>query len=270
MLIARLIAPFLVPAQMARRRARDERAAVQQDSSSEEEYDEATPLTAARSAASGQSFGWAETSVPACLVPLLRLDLEAARALRQWTKDSVAPKVFSEVLSLSGDEAIWFGVGGVSSLLFLLRLLGVLRSSMSCQEELGFELYGASALCILAEQLLKLVFQRDRPPWAAAQKRWVVPAEWLSFPSGHALRAFCKLCDHGINIHDHSTISNDLAHSSPPSVWDVPARPLLLARRLVAGCRGTPRCFVPDHCGAAAVGAWRGAVSRDERPALSA
>lgn len=183
-------------------RRRHERAAVQLDSSSEEEYDETAPLTAARSTAGGQSFGWAESSVPACLAPLLRLDLEAARALRQWTKDSVAPKVFSEVLSLSGDEAIWFGVGGVSSLLFLLRIIGVLRSSMSCQEELGFELYGASALCILVEQLLKLGFQRGRPPWAAPQKRWVVPAEWLSFPSGHALRAFCELCDHGVNTHD--------------------------------------------------------------------
>ena len=170
-------------------RRRRERAA-REDSSSEEEHDETAPLTGASSA--GQSFGWAKESVPGWLVPLLQLDLEVARALRQWTKGSIYPKLFSEALSLSGDEAIWFGVGGVGSLMFLLRLVGALRSSMSCQEELCFELFGASAVCIIAEQLLKFFFQRARPPWAAPQKRWVVPAEWLSFPSGHALRSFCK------------------------------------------------------------------------------
>ncbi len=164
-----------------------------EDSSSEEEHDETAALTGGGSTSgASQRFGWAEKSVPGCLVPVLRMDLEAARAMRQWTKSRFAPQIFSDVVSLSGDEAIWFGAGGVGSVMFLLRLLGVLRSSMSCQEELCFELYGASAVCIMAEQLLKFFFQRARPPWTAPQKQWVVPAEWLSFPSGHSLRAFCK------------------------------------------------------------------------------
>eukprot|EP01043_Picozoa_sp_COSAG02_P109471 COSAG02_NODE_45551_length_356_cov_0.692607_1_plen_74_part_10 len=72
------------------------------DSSSEEEYDETAPLAGSSTSSAGlQSFGWAEKSVPACLVPVLRLDLELARAVRQWTKSSIAPQIFSEVLSLS-------------------------------------------------------------------------------------------------------------------------------------------------------------------------
>lgn len=204
-------------------RRRRERLAME-DSSSEEEYDETAPLTGRTSTADLQSFGWAEKSVPAVLVPLLRLDLELARAVRQWTKGSIAPQIFSEVLSLSGDEAIWFGAGGVGSCLFLLRLLGVLHSSMSCHEELCFELYGASAVCIMVEQLLKFAFQRARPPWTAPQKRWVVPAEWLSFPSGHSLRAFCKRRDHAIHDWHDCAIASVAIH---PSINRSPASSLL-------------------------------------------
>jgi hypothetical protein len=171
-------------------RRRRERAAMQDSSSSDDEYDETTPLTGGGGAA--VKFGWEAAAVPGCLRPLLRLDLEAARALRQWTVDSTVLAVCAEVVSLSGDEAIWFGVGGAGSVLFLLRLLGLLRSTMSCQEELCFELFGGAAVCCVVEQLFKFVFQRERPPWTPPQKQWVVPAEWLSFPSGHSLRAFCK------------------------------------------------------------------------------
>lgn len=84
------------------------------------------------------SFGWAADS---CFAPLLRLDLALARSLHAAKKASLPLGVLSELFSLSGDEAIWFGVGGVGSVLFLLRLLGVVMSKMSCTEELCFELF---------------------------------------------------------------------------------------------------------------------------------
>jgi len=65
-------------------------------------------------------FGWAADGV-CCAAPLLRLDLSLARSLTTLKKTNKPIGILAEVVSLSGDEAIWFGVGGVGSLLYLLR-----------------------------------------------------------------------------------------------------------------------------------------------------
>ena len=71
------------------------------------------------------------------------------------------------------------------------RVLGFwqLTPSSTCT----VELFGGAAVSCITEQAVKFACGRSRPPWTPVQSQWVVPAEWLSFPSGHALRAF-HLC----------------------------------------------------------------------------
>ena len=95
-------------------------------------------------------------------------------------------KVAAELFSLSGDEALWFGVPSVlGSIIFLIRV--VLGRRMGCLEETIWDCFGSVATCIFIETCLKWVFRRTRPTYSTQSKVYCVPGEWFSFPvSVHA------------------------------------------------------------------------------------
>lgn len=107
-----------------------------------------------------------------------------------WVQRHSLVRILCEILSLSGDEAIWFGVSTVGGLMcFIARGYGSLRD-MGCVEESLWDMFGTCAVCIFFESMLKMTFRRTRPTYAVQSKSYCIHGEWWSFPSGHALRAF--------------------------------------------------------------------------------
>jgi len=107
-----------------------------------------------------------------------------------WAQSNKLVKNLCDLISLSGDEAIWFGVSTVGGMIcFIARGYGALRP-MGCVEESFWDMFGTCAVCIFAESMFKISFRRTRPPYAVQSKSYCIYGEWWSFPSGHALRAF--------------------------------------------------------------------------------
>lgn len=50
-------------------------------------------------------------------------------------------------------------------------------------------MFGDVGAVSLMEQASKFIFRRTRPRWASKSTFYCMPAEWWSFPSGHAMRA---------------------------------------------------------------------------------
>ena len=115
----------------------------------------------------------------------LRADFELGRREYLATRASTARQALAEVLSLSCDEAFWFGLPAVvGSVLFARRGLSA-RVAMGCAEELCWDLFGTAAACIILEQTGKRLVRRARPTYQstnAAQAVWVYPGERHSFP----------------------------------------------------------------------------------------
>lgn len=110
--------------------------------------------------------------------------------LYNWTQNNAIAKLIADLISLSGDELIWFGISaGGGILMFSARGCGSLRP-MGCVEEFLWDLFGGCCVCIFTESLLKITFQRKRPPYSTQGDSYVVYGEWFSFPSGHTVRAF--------------------------------------------------------------------------------
>ena len=134
----------------------------------------------------------ATAASPSLMERVLRADFELGRREYLATRASTARQALAEVLSLSCDEAFWFGLPAVvGSVLFARRGLSA-RVAMGCAEELCWDLFGTAAACIILEQTGKLLVRRARPTYHsknAAQAVWVYPGERHSFPSGHTIRA---------------------------------------------------------------------------------
>ena len=65
-------------------------------------------------------------------------------------------KLFADLISISGDEVIWFGLPAVlGSILFLMRGLGAFRP-MGCLEEGMWDCFGAASVCIFFETACKV------------------------------------------------------------------------------------------------------------------
>ena len=98
-----------------------------------------------------RDFGWALP--PEWMLPLLECDLSTARSLHEAKQGSKLVAGVCDILSISADEAIWFGAGGPGSLMFACRMCGLLDHRMSCLEEM---------LCTLPppHRCCNLVFQR--------------------------------------------------------------------------------------------------------------
>eukprot|EP00419_Tripos_fusus_P026049 CAMPEP_0172715004 /NCGR_PEP_ID=MMETSP1074-20121228/67295_1 /TAXON_ID=2916 /ORGANISM="Ceratium fusus, Strain PA161109" /LENGTH=319 /DNA_ID=CAMNT_0013539535 /DNA_START=57 /DNA_END=1013 /DNA_ORIENTATION=- len=100
----------------------------------------------------------------------------------------------AELLSLSGDEAVWM-VGPL--LVGIGLLLGNLGPSPG--SSLMVELWGDVLMCSAVETGLKACLRRQRPEYAKQSSFCTLPGEWWSCPSGHAMRSaflarrfFCK------------------------------------------------------------------------------
>lgn len=97
------------------------------------------------------------------------------------------PTTFRElatVLSLSGDEAVWMLVPIVLAVGHCLTNVGPDISVGLCVDFLSDIL-----MCCVMETGLKTCVRRNRPTCAKQSTYYILPGEWWSFPSGHALRA---------------------------------------------------------------------------------
>ena len=133
------------------------------------------------------------SSFSLALKNVLTYDERLGLQLFTFNKNNKVFNVFSEILSLSGDEILWFGVSaGVGCLLFTCRGLGKFRD-MGCIEETAWDCFGTCTACISFEATLKLYFRRSRPTYIKQSSVYCFYGEWFSFPSGHTIRAFYAL-----------------------------------------------------------------------------
>lgn len=98
-------------------------------------------------------------------------------------------KVLADIISLSCDEILWFGVPSlVGCLVFTVRSLA--GYPMGCIEETAWDCFGSCAIGTCFESIFKWTFQRVRPRYSTQSEHYSISGEWFSFPSGHSLRAF--------------------------------------------------------------------------------
>mmetsp|Transcript_23637 Transcript_23637/g.70874 ORF Transcript_23637/g.70874 Transcript_23637/m.70874 type:complete len:272 (-) Transcript_23637:18-833(-) len=124
------------------------------------------------------------------------LDERYGRRLYEAARANAVLGAAAELLSLSGDEMVWwfpasafitFGFGW--RLLKALTVHGLPPAQLSCAEEVGCDIFGTAAVAGALETLLKSLVRRERPAYAREKKVYSLPGERWSFPSGHALRA---------------------------------------------------------------------------------
>lgn len=105
-------------------------------------------------------------------------------------------KAAVDVLSLTGDEGVWYAVSSpLITLGFAFRGLAALAArrhitQASCVEEIGCDIFGTMSFALTFETAGKLLVKRPRPPYVAQNcETYVIPGEEWSMPSGHAIRA---------------------------------------------------------------------------------
>ncbi|CAK9054409.1 Uncharacterized protein MJ0374, partial [Durusdinium trenchii] len=121
------------------------------------------------------------------------LDEQLCTAVHQVTKQNWALKVVCSLLSLTGDEALWFILPVVIGSALAVWHGGPVNmpcAAITCEMEFFLDLFGGMAVCAVVEQTLKCFFQRPRPSCRAYDNsHCCVWGEWYSFPSGHSMRA---------------------------------------------------------------------------------
>jgi membrane-associated phospholipid phosphatase len=138
------------------------------------------------------------SSITDAQLPSIAWILERDTRLSTWLYDAAQGSLFlrilAKVISLSCDEVLWFLIPCVvPSVTWASRggPLAYVASTLTCEEEMLLDVFGAITLCVFVEQIAKSVFQRARPNGRTkGDKLWCVFGEWWSFPSGHTLRAF--------------------------------------------------------------------------------
>lgn len=124
------------------------------------------------------------------LPELIKYDERVGRYFFEQRNSYSTLKLISDVLTLSGDEVIFFGITAALAItMSLIRGLGYYRD-MGCVEEALWDCFGSCATGTFFESILKLFFQRQRPKYAEQSHFVSIVGEWFSFPSGHSLRAF--------------------------------------------------------------------------------
>lgn len=113
---------------------------------------------------------------------------ERDHALGEWvylaTRRSSVLKHVATVVTLSGDEAIWFSLPVVLALGHCLTGIGPPATFGFCVELLN----DVMMVCVI-EMGMKFCVQRDRPAYAPQGTFYILAGEWWSFPSGHSQRA---------------------------------------------------------------------------------
>jgi hypothetical protein len=133
------------------------------------------------------------SQVKSWLQKIQRSDENLSLKLFENAKSNKVIGIMADIISLSSDELIWFGLPSfIGCLLFCVRLCGFLRP-IGCLEEAAFDCFGSSAVCTFFESILKWTFQRTRPKYTKQAEWYSISGEWFSFPSGHSLRAFYLL-----------------------------------------------------------------------------
>ena len=135
-------------------------------------------------------------------------DEKLGYAVYKYCKQSKVACLFSELMSMSGDEMVWFIAPAViGSTLYAYRVLNALPDLLEngyagatfpkpirCAEEFVWDMFGAASASVMVESVLKAIFQRNRPTYAPGNcfsaGAASVPFEHLSFPSGHSMRVF--------------------------------------------------------------------------------
>lgn len=120
----------------------------------------------------------------------MRWDEETGERMFRMRDENRLIKTASDLLSLSGDEVIFFGiVTPIAISMSFARGWGYLRD-IGCVEEALWDCFGSSAVCTFVESMLKLLFKRKRPKYCSQSHFISIVGEWYSFPSGHSIRAF--------------------------------------------------------------------------------
>lgn len=120
---------------------------------------------------------------------LLAADVRLSQLTHDYVQRTPVIKLFSDIVSLSSDEIVWFGVSSlVGCLIFCIRYIG--QYPMGCIEEAAWDCFGSCAVGTCFESLLKWIFRRTRPSYSIQSGFHSISGEWYSFPSGHSLRAF--------------------------------------------------------------------------------
>lgn len=118
-----------------------------------------------------------------CLVMVKRWDESLGFQIYSSAQHS-ALRHAASILTLSGDEGVWMALP-------ILLGMGHFLTHLGHPSTFGFcvELLGDILMCCVIEMGLKFCFGRDRPSYAKQGTFYILPGEWWSFPSGHAMRA---------------------------------------------------------------------------------
>jgi len=110
-------------------------------------------------------------------------DHALGRRVYLTTQRSLVLRHVATAVTLSGDEAMWL-------VLPVLLAVGHCTTGLGPPTSYGFcmELMGDVMMCCVIEMGLKFCVQRDRPAYARQSTFYILPGEWWSFPSGHAMR----------------------------------------------------------------------------------
>ncbi|KAL1526288.1 hypothetical protein AB1Y20_015006 [Prymnesium parvum] len=126
---------------------------------------------------------------------LLAMDERVGRRLYSAAQSNDVLRTLATLLSLSGDELLWFGLTGAfisaSFLAALARglLAGSAARAAGCAEQCLSDCFGTMCVASVLEICGKCLFRRARPAYAPQAAEHSLPAEHFSLPSGHSLRA---------------------------------------------------------------------------------
>lgn len=115
---------------------------------------------------------------------ILERDSALGQAICLSAQGSKFQRLLATIISFSGDEALWMAlplVGWVAQALF--------RSGPAETNGFCAELLADVLTCAIIETGFKCCVRRERPQYAKQGTWYVLPGEWWSFPSGHAMRA---------------------------------------------------------------------------------
>lgn len=117
---------------------------------------------------------------------LHRLDIQFSRWIHAQSQASGIYVTGATVFTLLADEISVFPILSFGAFL-CLYLSASEPWEMFARRTL--RMFGDVGAVGLFEQVSKSVFRRSRPNWVKRNTFYCMPAEWWSFPSGHAMRA---------------------------------------------------------------------------------
>lgn len=120
-------------------------------------------------------------------------DEHACDSIYNGTKRNPIIKLLCSLLSISGDEAVWFIFPVIIASILTIVQGGphtMSCANLTCDMEFFLDLFGGMAVCAVVEQILKGFFQRPRPDCRPYDNKYCcILGESYSFPSGHSMRA---------------------------------------------------------------------------------